>query len=266
MSDSSTMDDPMLYPVPLTSVRAKGGGAYNRFRDVEEEITQILRSGDPATLLLGGSLSTCKSQTLVYFARHSGTDRHLVGQLVHEIMSRAAAIVAKNSRGFSDTDVEIIAGGVRVHLVTLLFADPSTRMSENLEVDFHGAVRQQTIKEQRPFKDVPTANKFDTASTTADGSDPLDDIPEKAASTALDELIRKTSPPQVRQLLKAIKDPKHRKAFILRKLRDWPMTSADPSMPTVTKYFGLRPEQARTVQYWIDRAIKEMREAFGEPS
>lgn len=258
------MDDPMLCPVPLTSVRVNDGGAYVRFRDVEDEITQILRSGDPKFRLLG-SLGTCKTQTLVYFARFfSSTNRHLAGQLAHEIMRRAAEIVAMNSRGFSNTDVEVIAGGVRTHLVALLFAETPTRMSDNLEVDFNGAVRQQTIKEQRPFKDVPKPGKFDSASSTADGSDPLEDLADGAAHNALDELIRKTSPLQFRQLLKAIKKPKHRKAFILRVLREWPMTSADPSVPSVTKHFGLRPEQARNVQYWIDRAIKEMREAFGD--
>lgn len=263
MSDYSTVDDPMLCPVPLTSVRTKGGGAYRRFADVEDEITQILRSSDPVAQLLG-SLGTCKTQTLVYFARHSLATRNLVGKLVYEIMERAAGIITKNSRGYSDTDVEIIAGGVRTHLIELLFAETPTRMSENLEIDFNGAVRQQTIKEHRQFKDIPKPGAFETASTTPDGSDPLDDRPDNTTNNPLDELIRKTSPSQFRQLLLAIKNPKHRQAFILRKLYDWPMKSADPTVRTVTRYFDLRPDQARTVQYWIDRAIKEMREAFGD--
>jgi len=260
MSDFSTVDDPMLCPVPLTSVRVNDGAAYHRFPDVEAEIVQILRSGDPAAQLVG-SLGEFKTQTLVYFARHT-TNRHLTGQLIHEIMERAAQIVAKNCRGYNPADVDAMAGEVRIILVRLLIAEPPTRSSENLEIDFDGAVRQQTIKQHRKFKDVPKPGKFDSASTSS-RADPIDALVDQAPN-ALDALIRKTTKPQLRRLLKAIKKPHHRKAFILRVLREWPMTDADPSVPTVTAYFGLRPKQARNVQYWIDRAIKEMREALGD--
>jgi len=261
MSDYSTVDDPMLCPVPLASVRVKSGGAYRRFLDVEDEITQILRSGDPAAQLLG-SIGECKTQTLVYFARHSA-NRHLTGKLIHEITERAVKIVAKNCRGYNPTDVDAMAGEVVILLARLLIAEPPTRSSEILEIDFDGAVQQQTIKQHRKFKNVPKPGMFDSSSTTS-GTDPIDALVDQAPS-ALDELIRKTTKPQLRRLLKAIKKPKHRKAFILRVLREWPMTDADPSIPTVTAYFGLRPQQARNVQYWIDHAIKEMREALGDP-
>lgn len=263
MSDYSTVEDPKLHPAPLTSVRVDDGSPYTRFRDVEKEITHILQSAEPAKMLIA-SMANFKTQTLVYFARRSGKNSHLVAKLVHEIMLRAAKVVAQTCRGYTATDVDMILGGVRVHLVPLLLPATPTRMSDNLEVDFNNAVRQQTLKEQRPFKHAPRAGKFVSASTTGDRSDPLDMVMDENASNALDELIRKTNPQLLRQLLRAIKNPKHRKAFILRKLREWPMTDEDPSKPTVTKYFGLRPEQARNVQYWIDRAIKEMREAFGE--
>lgn len=261
MSDYSTVDDPMLCPVPLTSVRVKDGAVYHRFPDVEEEIMQVLRSENTQAQLLA-SLGRLKTQTLVYFTRHT-TNHHLIGQLIHEITERAVNIVAKNCRGYNPTDVDAIAGEVVINLARLLLADPPTRTSENLEVDFDGAIRQQTLKLHRKFKDVPKPGMFDSASTTTAGN-PIDALVDQAASP-LEQLIDNTTGPQLRRLLKAIKKPKHRKAFILRVLRGWPMTDADPSIPTVTAFFGLRPQQARNVQYWIDRAIKEMREALGDP-
>ena len=215
------------------------GRPYARFDDVERAIAEVLGI-DPTGAILLEAPGKWKTQTFVYFARNGGRQGELRGKLVREIMTRAGEIVKWNSRGFSPTDVEVISTTVIVYLVKLLFPEKPTRMSEYLEVDFKRVIVTQTVKQHPKFKDKPKPHMVATASTTISGSDPLD------------------------KLVDAVKDESHRKAFILRKLRRWPMTHSDPSVPTVTGYFGLSPSKARTVQNWINQAIKEMREAFGE--
>ena len=262
MSDFSTSDDLILTPAPLTMTR-EDGRPYARFDDVERAIAEVLGI-DPTGAILLEAPGKWKTQTFVYFARNGGRQGELRGKLVREIMTRAGEIVKWNSRGFSPTDVEVISTTVIVYLVKLLFPEKPTRMSEYLEVDFKRVIVTQTVKQHPKFKDKPKPHMVATASTTISGSDPLDKLVDEDAESALAVMIRQASRSRLRELLGAVKDESHRKAFILRKLRRWPMTHSDPSVPTVTGYFGLRPSKARTVQNWINQAIKEMREAFGE--
>lgn len=206
MIDSSTPDALMLRPVPLTSVRERDGRPYTRFADVEEEIAEVLQSDRSGAMLLEAP-SRWKTQTLVYFARNGGKRRELTGRLVREVMTRAGKIVALNCRGFSPTDVDEIAGEVRTHLVKLILTETPTRMSEYLEIDFSGSVASQTTKQRAKLKDKPKPRMVASASTTMNDLDPLDSLVDKAAISALDELIRKTSPP-IRHSLASSTHPK----------------------------------------------------------
>jgi len=64
--------------------------------------------------------------------------------------------------------------------------------------------------------------------------------------------------------LNVIADERHREAIILHDFRGWPITSQDPTIPTLCSHFGgITPRQ---ISNWLKGAMAEMRNAIGEKS
>ncbi|AUW47162.1 hypothetical protein [Rhizobium leguminosarum] len=253
---------PLKSPDPLTQ-STRLGMPYARFADVERQITEIIQYPiDKWDTIIVGNSSRWKSQTLVYLARHALDDDKAFGWLLRQVLKRASTKLGFILKGMDPTTLQQIDTTVSLQLVELIMTEVPTRASEYLEVDFNGKVKQLAIKAAAKFETHPEPYQVSTASKSANGSDPLDAVampndPYSSLATRIDQGM-------MRRLLKAVTDPRHRKAFILRKMRDWPMYHDDPTVPSVLRHFGLRSNQRRTVQYWIERAEKEMREAHGE--
>lgn len=249
-------------PDPLTFSK-KGGEPYTRFADVEQQILEVSVSpiGDWGEIVFG-DLSRWKSQTLIYLARHATADERLFGKLIKAILARASKKLGYFTLGLDPTTVQQIDTAVSLGLTELIMAETPTKASEYLEIDFNGKVEQLVIRAKEKFDRHPAPHLVATASTSA--KDPLDAVEDAGTPDPLSALVAKTGRRTVRRLLKAVTDGRHRKAFILRKMRDWPMYNEDSMVPSVLRHFGLEPNQRRTVQYWIERAEEQMREAYGE--
>lgn len=249
-------------PEPLTQ-RKLSGKPYVRFADVESQITEVIQSpiGEWARIIFSDT-QHWKTQTLVYLARHAVAEEQVFGQLLTEILRRASKVLGYLDKVFDPTTLEVIDAELAKMLAALIVIEIPTRTSEYLEIDFKGKVKQLANKVAAAYKAHPAPNQILISSKHGDRPDPLDAIPSNDTPYSL--LAAKTDRGLVRRLLKAVTDPRHRKAFILRKMRDWPMYDDDPNIPSVLRHFGLRPEQRRTVQYWITRAEDQMREAYGE--
>jgi hypothetical protein len=253
---------PLKCPDPLTHSKLKGP-AYARFPDVERQITEVIQHPpDTWENLIFANVSRWKSQTLVYLIRRVTSDTRFFGRLVDVIMRRASNKLGYLSQQFDRATVEIIDAEVAEALAELIFLEVPTKASEYLEIAFDDKVKQLAARSSQRYKHHPARYSVLTESNTKNGVAPLDTV--ATANDPYSLLADRIDQGLVRRLLKAITDPRHRQAFILRKMREWPMWNADPGVPSVLHYFGLVESQRRTVQYWIERAEEEMREAYGE--
>nr|WP_314092331.1 hypothetical protein [uncultured Shinella sp.] len=253
---------PLKRPVPLTQ-RKLNGEPYTRFADVESQITEVIQSpiSEWARIKFSDT-KRWKTQTLVYLARHAVSEEQVFGLLLVEILRRASKVLGYLDKVFDPTTLEVIDAELAKMLAALIVIEIPTRTSEYLEIDFKGKVKQLANKVAGRYKAHPAPNQILISSKHGDRPDPLGAIPSDDTPYSL--LAAKTDRGVLRRLLRAVTDPRHRKAFILRKMRNWPMYDDDPNTPSVLRHFGLRSDQRRTVQYWITRAEDQMREAYGE--
>jgi hypothetical protein len=254
----------LLRPAPLTFAK-RDGTPYTRFDDVEKQISELL--AHPVArwphLILTGQRSPWRPQTLVHVARLARGDERVFGQLVYEIIERAGPVVAKWAQGYNSTTFELIAGEVTKKLVELIMAQPPTRTSEYLEIDFQKPIKQATLRVAMKYEDEPKAFHAIAAPANEDEtSDPIENLKDEATLNPLDTLIERGRGDLLRKLLKAVTDRRHRKAFILRELRGWPMSSPDPAVPCLSTHFS--PTSTRQIQNWINNAKEQMRAAYGE--
>lgn len=249
-------------PVPLTHQKLSGE-PYTRFADVENQITEVIQApiGEWAGIVFSDT-KRWKAQTLVYLARHAVAEEQVFGLLLAEILRRASKVLAYLDKVFDPTTLEVIDAELAKMLAALVLVESPTRTSEYLEIDFKGKVNQLANRVAAAYNAYPAPNQILVSSKHGDRPDPLDAIPSNETPYSL--LAAKTDQGLIRRLLKAVTDPRHRKAFILRKMRNWPMYDDDSNTPSVLRHFGLRPDQRRMVQYWITRAEDQMREAYGE--
>ena len=87
----------------------------------------------------------------------------------------------------------------------------------------------------------------------ADGPDPVEQLLAKAEEEAGGAL----------RYLNAVTDPRHREAFILKHLYNWPLKDGPDGAPTLCERFKKSDRQIRN---WINTAIEQMRAAHGAES
>ena len=260
-----TGDEPPLGPAPLTC-HALTGEPYLRHPPVEAEIREALAIAPEDWVGSTGRSPLWRLETLVHLIRLRArdNDNRLLGALTFAFLEAAKPTVERWSRGFGPADTEVIEGLVGDRLVALVLAELPTRTSEYLEIDAKTVIKQATLRVVSTFKDQPKAHAFKTAVQGEDGT--LSLLVENLPGGGLDpleHLLAKESSQErgvFRRLLLAVTDPRHREAFILRKLRNWPYSNPDPAVPTLESRFGIGERQIRTR---INTAIAQMRAAHG---
>lgn len=243
---------------PLTCVR-KDGQPYTRHRAVEDEIARAL--GMPKADWCGQSW---RIETLVHLIRlcRSDNDPHVFGLLSHKFFERVKPTVNRWSRGFGVADSEEIQIAVANELGDLLNETPPSRTAEYLEVDAATIVKQATLRAKG--LDRPMARDFRSVDRNEDGQNTqtVDRLPSEAPNP-MEELLLKEEEEAGGALryLNAITDPRHREAFILRRLNNWPFKDGPDGVPTLCERF--KPISERQIRNWIETAIKQMRAAHG---
>jgi len=251
---------------PLTSC-TKTGKPYRRHVSVETEISGALAIDPEHWRDPHRRPGAWRLETLVHLIRLRAVagDGHAVGVLIAEFLARAKRTIDSRAQGYGLADSEAIELEVGDALVDLIHAPAPTRMSDYLEVDARTIIRQRTDRVVLGRKDLPKAHRFLTTDADDDGG--WSPAVERLPDTALDPLQHlleaeaPSSDARVRRLLRAVKDPRHRKAFILQKLRGWPYDSPDPAVPTLCGLFA--PVGERQIRKWIATAIAQMRAAHG---
>lgn len=261
----STDPPPRILLPPLTCKKTDGS-AYLRPSDIVEEIGRALTS-DPSTW----SLRKLKSETLVHLIRTSRVrdDETLLGPLIHEVGKRIARIAHDWAKGFDPITTEEILVQVGEQIISRILADPPTRQSDYLEIDFRRIVKGRTLNQvekrelyPRSHQFVSTAADLDTAASGLAMT--IDDVADEGPTPediVCDAEVRALTPERLRAGLAAISDPRHRQAVVLRYLEGWPIFDQDSKAQTLHTHFGISPRQ---IQKWIGVALAEMKEAMGE--
>jgi hypothetical protein len=171
----------------------------------------------------------------------------------------AKPVVNRNSKGFGVADSEEIQIKVADKLGDLLMQAVPTRTSEYLEIDSATAIKQLTLAATGKSRQKSSA--FATADRDEDGN--YAPTIDRLASEDLDpaaHLLEQELAAQggVLRYLNAITDERHREAFILMRLQDWPLEKGPPGVSTLCDRYG---KSARQIRNWINIAIKQMREA-----
>lgn len=266
---SPTTTDPPLSAVrvgPLTLTAKKSGELYVRHADVDAEIAELLET-DPSTWMP----KSLKSETLVHLVRgvRPNIDVDLIGKIVRELGRRIVRIAKDFASGLSEFEADEFAADVAVKVNCLIFALVPSRQSEFLEVSFRYCVKRHSLKERVKVDErrshVLAESSVASAQSREDGGGIVaslaDDEPGPEGLTMEAELKR-LAPETVQRALAAITNPLHREAVILHFLRDWPIKSNDPQIPTLSTHFGM---SGRQIQNWITAAKEEMRTALGDP-
>lgn len=250
---------------PLTCCGANGEPPFDRFTDVQREIAVLLSLSPecwPEQVEKGTRLC---DETLVHLVRRlrAQDNKARLGPILQILMDRTARIVEHWAQGLSAAQLEGIETVVTVSIVGRLLSPEITRSSEYLEASYSTAVKNLTLKEvdkvrRRRDVDRPQPDVFND-----DGArlDPVAMIVDERPD-ALDALIAsREHHPTIRELLRAVTDVRHRRAFILRKLRNWPYQPGIPPKPCLCTTFDKSERQIRS---WIATAKDQMRKAYGD--
>lgn len=246
---------------PLTCSR-KTGEPYTRHQAVEDDIARALSMSHT-----DWCDQSWRIETLVHLIRlrRRDNDPHILGMLTYQFLERVKPIVDRWSRGYGTADSEEIQIAVANELGDLLNEAPTSRTAEYLEIDAATVVKQATLRAIGP--DRPKAREFRSADRDEDGQ--YTQIVDRLASEVLDpveQLLAKAEEEAGGALryLNAVTDPRHREAFILQHIYNWPLKDGPDGVPTLCERF--KPTSDRQIRNWINTAIKQMRAAHGEES
>jgi len=250
-----------MQAAPLT-LSKMSGEPYTRHKAVEAEIARAL--GMPHTVWCDQSW---RIETLVHLIRlrRLDNDPNILGMLTYQFLERVKPIVDRWSRGYGTADSEEIQIAVANELGDLLYEAPPSRTAEYLEIDAATVVKQATLRAIGPNR--PKAHEFQSADRDEDGQ--YTQTVERLASESpnpVELLLAKAEEEAGGTLryLNAVTDPRHREAFILRHIHNWPLKDGPNGAPTICERF--KPVSDRQIRTWINTAIEQMRAAHGEES
>lgn len=251
--------------IPPLTCSTKLGQPYTRPAEVEAQIEEALRHLPDDW----GRTSACnwtdwRLETFVHLARLQAraNSQKAFGRLVEEFLKRTSRVIRKYSKGFSVADSEEIEKLVIEQIDDRLMAQMASRASEYLEVNAYGAIKQLTLRQVEKRKHHPRPHQVDSIDDeSARASSDVANISDMNSDPLKLLLATEEGRRQFRKLLKAVIDPRHRAAFILHKLRGWPVKPDDPDKPSLEKRFGM---SARQIHNWIATASRQIKEALGE--
>lgn len=248
---------------PLTCF-TKEGKPYSRHKEVEDEIARAL--GISHTIWCDQSWRIETLVHLIRLRRHDD-DPHILGMLTFQFFERVKPIVNRSSRGYGPADSEEIQIEVANELGDLLTESPPSRTAEYLEVDAATVVKQATLRVINRVQDRPKARQFQSADQDEDGQ--YTPTVARLASAALNPeehllAMGEEESGGVLRYLDAVTDPRHREAFILRHIYNWPLRDGPDDAPTLCERF--KPTSDRQIRNWINTAIHQIQEAYGEES
>lgn len=270
-------DDWLRRVHPLTHVR-RNGGRYARDPAVEAEIESVLGTGAAALLQRARvrdrqSPDFLREETLVYLIRayHAAGEQQVVLGLTNALLTRCATWITRRLHGLglrrhhiNDAYLEVVR--VVIGAVTDLASDRGdfyqVRFAKALKLKVLTAYDRQLreVERERQHVRFPSAagsggegpdqgsadDEVDRSGFRAEMADPRwadDDLLDAEEHAERRELLE--------PMLRAIREPNHREAFVLQHLEGWQITAEDPREPCLSRYFRKSP---KTIYNWIKQA------------
>lgn len=243
-----------MVTIPPLTCTGRNGQPYKRRAEVEQEILRTLTLPPTQWGEMANGLS---SEALVFLIRLvRNTDRDVAGRLIEQLNHRILRTARKWCGGFDRLTIE------------LLLASVPTRSSEYLEAVFDRKVKQYTLNEVDRISErtVIPASSLRIAADDEGPEQSHEQVPDDAPNPEQLLIELQDSVRHARNLpkaLAAIRDPRHRQAVHLHHVQGWPLSSKDPSAPSLARLFNKSPRQ---IHNWIKAALEDMQGILEEES
>lgn len=243
-------------PRPLTR-RNADGQVYRRLPEVEAQLVAALRL-EPRQLLERAATSDpaapgylCE-EALVYLLReaHGLGERETATALAEALVRRATPTIRARLRALGRGRLEEACADVVEELFVRILDLDSDR-GDFLQVRFGVVLKRLCIDVFGRYVHQPREQPLAVGEPGEDEDDPLE-LAEP--SLPLDERVL------LQEALARLDEP-YRSAFVLRYYEDWPVEDRDPSVPTLSRHFGVTP---RTIRNWLRRAHETLQRWRGE--
>jgi len=194
-----------------------------------------------------------RSETLVFLIRRTHRlDDHLCGQFMEHLRKRIKKQARRFCTDLDQVDREEVLLAVEMKIFELLLTTKPSRRRDFLEIAFAQAIKDFTDDERVKLGNSPSGNVVDYVAAVCEDDEeeaierPIEVVPAQEPEpeeTLLNLDSRKHRHRLVRKALEAVADRRHR--------------------DTLQLYFRKDP---REIRYWLDRAMKQMRNALGVQS
>jgi DNA-directed RNA polymerase specialized sigma24 family protein len=257
---------------PLTR-RTRDGRPYRRHPSVDAQIIEATRLSTPQLLARAKEQDKTKpgflkEECVVYFIRQAAfaQDSETVNSLTEALLRRCASWTVRRFRAFGleRTDAEEAYQDLVADMIDSII-DPTNDDGEFFQIRFWRALRYRLIKSfDKRTRRARRGLTHDSLSEAAGGSKSLSDHgTELDDNVSLEEVIGSgedvARDVEVRILseeaLRAIRDKRHREAFVLRHFEGWQLETQEPDHPSLSDYFGVTD---RTIRNWLRTAQADL--------
>lgn len=266
--------DPLKTVQPLTHLH-EDGTIYTRRPHIEASIEaqlglsykELIRR---ANLGDREAAEFLPDEVLVYFIRayQTSNDQRMVLRLATILLERHAQHLVRQFRklGLDKKKAEWACHDV-FRDVILAVTQLDANAGDYFQVNFGDALRHKYLtSKRRELSDLKSAQSHVSLSgqvrTLLEPSDEMADgilardVDMLQSCDAADNTVLVAERTKVvASALKAIKDHRHRQAFVLRHYEGWAITTKDPSEPCLSRYFDCDP---KTIHNWLKTAEADL--------
>ena len=248
----------------------RSGRAYHRTPEVDAQIASALRLS-PSELTARAKIRDrdapefLKEEVLVYFVRlhHRAADFDTVNALSQVLLERCARRITRRLRALGlDKEDALTAYHQIVSEMIDAIIDPESDRGEFLQVRFGRALRFRLLNvydawlcaTKRDAQHDSLTGSVDWSSDFDEDTSDREQLGEHLGSgedLALDLKHRE----MIQEALFAIRDERHREAFVLRHFEGWPLEADDPHGACLSRRFGV---SVKTVYNWLRTAEADL--------
>jgi DNA-directed RNA polymerase specialized sigma24 family protein len=256
---------------PLTR-STKAGIPYTRPPDIDAQLEELLHASADEQLTRANIADKTSSlyvsdECLVYLARQAAlaNDSELYNILACLLLKRVMRGIERKLRilGVAEDDVNDVHQGVVSEMFISILEGPK---GEYYQVRFRSALYRQLVKSYDRYArrrrrakreqslDAPVQS---VAEAERENTETLGELLEgrEEVAAAVEQRIL------ILEALEAIRDPRHREAFVLHCYSGWPIESIDPGDPSLSQLYNRTPRMVRNWLRTADRQLAEWRAA-----
>lgn len=263
-----------MQPEPLTR-RTPDGAIYQRPPEVEAQIASALALPTRVLIERAGGCDPAdptylREECLVYMIRHyqRTAQKDVVRDLSIALLRRCAKPIHGRLASLG-SDLKDDGFSAVVEQLFTRILDLDSDRGDFLQVRFGRALKflitdmfnNLVRQHQRTQGTIPLSAL--AGYDAADAEDTLDDVRHRSL-----DVVPPVAPAHLSPELSALcrealhlLQPSHRNAFVLYHYGGWPIESSDPTVPSLSRYFGKSP---RTIRLWLQQAERVLEDWRGE--